>query len=304
MKELKENREQSDFVAARPPGKILLTSTEVAQTLGIGVSSVKRWTDSGRLESVRTVGGHRRYTIASLHAFATSQNLPADSLPPLDIERFDPIGDRALADLMAQLIVSLREGDAVRVRGYLAQMMPEGDQRVEVLDHLMSPLLREIGAMWESGELGVDEEHRASHIVADAIDRLRTPVASGRKVAMLACPPGEWHELALRMVRLVAEWNGWHTDYLGANLPWRALADAVGRTKPGLLLLSSRVSDPFSTRSFIELVELCRQRKTLIGIGGAWARGGSADRLPVARFRTLKGFQKWLREVDTESGRA
>ncbi|HXI11214.1 MAG TPA: B12-binding domain-containing protein [Thermoanaerobaculia bacterium] len=284
-----------------PPGKILLTSTEVAQTLGVGVSSVKRWTGSGKFPSVRTVGGHRRYTLAGLHEFAASQNLATHRLPPLDIERYEPIGQLASGELFERLLASLRKGDALRVRGYLAQLMPEGDERVEVLDRLLSPLLREIGALWQAGRLGIEEEHRASHIVADAMDRLRmpvTPLASRPRRALLACPPGEWHELALRMVRLVAEWNGWETDYLGANVPWTSIAEAVRKMNPGLLLLSSRASDPFVTPSFNGIVHLCAQQNVLVAIGGSWARGGSADRRMVARFRTLKGFQKWLRSAE------
>jgi excisionase family DNA binding protein len=41
--------------------KDLLTSTQVAELLGVGASSVKRWADSGRLPCVRTPCGHRRF---------------------------------------------------------------------------------------------------------------------------------------------------------------------------------------------------------------------------------------------------
>jgi excisionase family DNA binding protein len=43
----------------------LLTSAEKARELGVGVSSVKRWADEGRLPFVLTPGGHRRFPSAA-----------------------------------------------------------------------------------------------------------------------------------------------------------------------------------------------------------------------------------------------
>jgi excisionase family DNA binding protein len=39
----------------------LLTPGDVAKRFGVGLSTVARWADEGRLPAVRTVGGHRRF---------------------------------------------------------------------------------------------------------------------------------------------------------------------------------------------------------------------------------------------------
>lgn len=46
---------------SQDPGKRLLTRTEVAQIFGVSPATVTRWGESGRLPSVKTLGGHRRY---------------------------------------------------------------------------------------------------------------------------------------------------------------------------------------------------------------------------------------------------
>lgn len=46
-----------------------MTTREVADLLGVGVSSVKRWTDEGRLECLRTAGGHRRFETSEVERF-------------------------------------------------------------------------------------------------------------------------------------------------------------------------------------------------------------------------------------------
>lgn len=49
---------------AEPP----LSGTDVADLLGVSTTTVARWADDGKLPSVRTKGGHRRYERAAVEA--------------------------------------------------------------------------------------------------------------------------------------------------------------------------------------------------------------------------------------------
>jgi methanogenic corrinoid protein MtbC1 len=111
-------------------------------------------------------------------------------------------------------------------------------KRATFLDRVVGEALREIGFRWERGDLTVDEEHRASHLVIESIDRLRPDTPEG-PVALLACPPDELHDLPLRLVRLVLEWAGWRTEFIGAGLPWRAAHHAVEKC-PDMIAFSAR----------------------------------------------------------------
>ena len=44
-------------------------SCEAANILGVNVSSIKRWTEEGKLECIKTAGGHRKFTTAHLAKF-------------------------------------------------------------------------------------------------------------------------------------------------------------------------------------------------------------------------------------------
>jgi excisionase family DNA binding protein len=66
----------------------LLTPGEVAQMFRVDPKTVTRWAQSGRLRSVRTIGGHRRYYKTEIEALLTnSRELGAES-PREDSETY------------------------------------------------------------------------------------------------------------------------------------------------------------------------------------------------------------------------
>lgn len=278
-------------------GRQLWTSADVARFFRVGVSSIKRWTDEGELESVRTPGGHRRYTLPSIYRFASIRGLSMEHLPALNgVEaaiEIPPPADQTLFD-------ALINGNIDAVRKLVTPREDSLAKRAAFLDRVVGDALREIGERWSTGELGVDIEHRASHMVVDAVDRLRPPLRHTGPLALLGCPPGELHDLPLRLVRLVLEWRGWRTEFSGAAMPWASLRAAVDRARPALVTLSSRASDAFQFSDFDRFVDFCHDRGVQVAIGGEWARGGTGRIDGYFRFRTLRGFERWLRGVSAE----
>ena len=52
----------------QPDGR-LLTPAEVAALFRVDPKTVTRWAQQGKLHSIRTLGGHRRYREAEVQAF-------------------------------------------------------------------------------------------------------------------------------------------------------------------------------------------------------------------------------------------
>jgi excisionase family DNA binding protein len=55
-------------VHAVPAHDALLTPGEVASLFRVDPKTVTRWAKSGKISSVRTLGGHRRYSEAEIRA--------------------------------------------------------------------------------------------------------------------------------------------------------------------------------------------------------------------------------------------
>ena len=60
------------------PNDPLLRPRQVAELLGVDVKTVTRWARAGKLEALRTLGGHRRFRASVVRALLT----PKRELPP------------------------------------------------------------------------------------------------------------------------------------------------------------------------------------------------------------------------------
>jgi len=59
-------------------GKQFFSTADIARLLSIDVSTVKRWTDSGKLQCYRTLGGHRRFRFDQVQALIARSATDAD----------------------------------------------------------------------------------------------------------------------------------------------------------------------------------------------------------------------------------
>ena len=56
--------------------EVLLTPAEVASLFRVDPKTVTRWAKSGKLTSIRTLGGHRRYKESEVKSLLTSISNP------------------------------------------------------------------------------------------------------------------------------------------------------------------------------------------------------------------------------------
>jgi excisionase family DNA binding protein len=54
--------------------RLVFTSSEAAQYLGVSLATIRRWTDAGHIGCYRTPGGQRRFSRAQLDDFITSMS--------------------------------------------------------------------------------------------------------------------------------------------------------------------------------------------------------------------------------------
>jgi excisionase family DNA binding protein len=60
--------------------RLVFTSSEAAQYLGVSLATIRRWTDAGHIGCYRTPGGQRRFSRSQLDDFITSMSHGVDEV--------------------------------------------------------------------------------------------------------------------------------------------------------------------------------------------------------------------------------
>lgn len=269
---------------AEPGHGDYLRTQEVARALGVGVSTVKRWVDSGALSAIRTVGGHRLVARAEAERFAASRGRPLagaglpSSLPGR--ERGDGEGVR-LASCMDDfwLPVGSESGDSLGPACETIRRTFEASGPVVLADDLIRPAMERLGNDWAQGVVDVYQEHWSTHVVAMAVSDLIRDLAARASggpdrppLAMGASPSGDGYVLPGLLCELTMRWLGWEVMNLGVGLPLESLARAVSVWKPRLVWISVSHLEASSEASFVAnyraFFETAQATGTAVILGG------------------------------------
>ena len=206
-----------------------LNIAALARRTGVPADTIRKWEQRyGVLRPERTTGGQRRYSEEDV---ARVEWLKARLSEGYRIgEAATLLGAVPLAAPASP--AALREAlSGAVVRNDLASLITLVDQALalnqleDALTDVLAPVLAGVGESWEAGEISVAQEHLASGVVRAHLERLLADSrAAIRGTAVLACAPGERHELGLLMLAVLLRADGWQVAYLGADTP---VGDAV-----------------------------------------------------------------------------
>lgn len=150
------------------------------------------------------------------------------------------------------------------------------------------PFLVEVGARWEAGTLSVAHEHFASNLLRRRLSALThqyeaLPAQESRQpLALLACPPGERHDLMLLCFALLLAEKGWRTTFLGADTPIDGLVSAARAADADAVVVAATLSSSL-TACRDELAALATDHPVYVagrGADAAVARALGARLLP------------------------
>lgn len=233
---------------------------QIATSLKVSESSVKRWCDQGAIPTIRTVGGHRRITLTGLREFLASTNRTlvdpsALGIDPSELEiasnpppRRPAIRGEGKEPSQAEFRAALAAGDEQRCLDLLLERVSLGWTRAEAAEDLIADAMRAMGDAWDCGEIEVYQERRSCNICTRLIYRLRESIPSlpaDSPVAVGAAPESDPYQLPSALVELALRESGWNAINLGNDLPLVSLIQAVHDYQPKMVWLSvSAIDDP------------------------------------------------------------
>ncbi len=250
-----------------------ISTMRAADSLGVSISTVKRWVDDGVLPAHRTAGGHRKLLRAEVLALARQGVLPNRDLTGLGVASFaDHPMD--LPSISAALLTAMVQGDGIAVSALVRRAYRSG-VAIEVLaDKVIAPVMGRLGHEWESARIDVWQEHRATQLCAAALydlkDELENRAEQGRPVAIGGAPEGDPYLLATLLAHYSVLDAGWAPVNLGPNTPVASLTKAMRELRPRLVWLSvSHLENSVEfLRSYREFYQAAERLGVAVAVGG------------------------------------
>ena len=265
------------------PGQLFRIG-EVSRRTGVSVELLRAWEARyGLLRPKRTTGRFRLYSDEDAARVQRMRSLLGSGLSAAEAARAvlqeaaagRPVSTIPLG-LLEELDRTLLAFDEPGAHATLDRLFAGVVLEAALQDGILREL-RSIGDRWAAGEVTVGQEHFASALVRGRLLALARGWDRGRGPrAVLACMPGELHDIGLICFGLVLREHGWRIVYLGQDTPIDAVASALKRSRAIAFVAASVERRRFASAAS-ELAELGRHAK--LAIGGAGATMASARRM-------------------------
>jgi MerR family transcriptional regulator, light-induced transcriptional regulator len=242
--------------------RAVLRIGELSRRVGVSDHVLRAWESRyGLLKPVRSAGGFRLYSAADESRVRRMQTHLADGLSAAEAASATVAEESSAGFALRVVDEEARTGLVSSAEG-LRQALDELDEPAAqaVLDRLLTdftvetvlrdvviPYLHDLGERWERGAISVAQEHFASHLIRGRLTSLARGWGNGRGPrVLLACPPGELHDLALVVFGIVLGRSGWRVEYLGVNTPVEDLTQVSDDLGPSLVVLAATTPERFA----------------------------------------------------------
>lgn len=249
---------------------------ELSRRVGVSTELLRAWERRyGLLRPGRTRGGFRLYSAEDENRVRRMQDRLRQGLSAAEAARLalmespsDRVGrEREGRDLQEALERFDEQAAHLAFDGLLATLTVE-----TIVSEVVIPYLHDLGERWERGEVTVAQEHFAANLLRGRLLGLARgwDRGSGPR-ALLACPPGELHDLALIAFGIALHGRGWRITFLGPDTPVPTIAETAAGLDPQLVVLSA--VDPARFQEVADtLASLAtRHRLVLAGAGASEA---------------------------------
>lgn len=277
---------------------------ELSRRVGLSVHLLRAWESRyGLITPLRSEGGYRLYSAADERRIRQMSAYLADGLSAAqaaqavlladrgDPDHLDPGPPGLGAAIFRRAVDDLDESGA---QAALDRLFAEYTTET-VLDDALMPYLHELGERWDDGSVSVAQEHFATNLIRGRLAGLARGWGAGRgPIALLACPPGERHDLALLAFGIALHRLGWRIHYLGADTPLTEVARVAEQLPARMVVLAATTPARFEA-----VVPAMRELSAsvylvLAGAGATTEMGADAGAMvsslsPAAAARDLAG---------------
>lgn len=273
---------------------MLIRIGALSEQTGVSADVLRSWERRyGLLRPARTEGGFRLYSEADVDRIRAMTGLLATGLSASDAARqvlatLNDVSAGAtnsrstpLEAVRRALHDAFRSFDEAALEAAVDLVLSRLDLDMATREVFL-PALRSLGEDWAAGTVSIAQEHFSLNVFRGRLMGLARGWDQGfGPRALLACPPGEYHDVSLLLFGLALHRRGWRVTFLGANTPVSELLDAQR-------LLSSQITVLFAM-NWADFGGLVPELSGLADTSFALAGAGAGAIAAAAGCRVLSG---------------
>ena len=221
-----------------------LSSNDVAEILGINISTLKRWTDSGVIECSRTAGGHRKFTMQHVRDYYKSQNVARKNnnlgLEHLEHKRiYDLIDKQDFSELARKLADASLESDELSVSTIINGAYMKGIKVEYICDEIVEPASTMVENALRQGYLSHVETFISRKLITRIVEGLNQNKPNGLfngKTALCVNFEDNLPDLGVVMSEIVLRHHGYNVLNTGSHADLGNLQAVIEKKKVDLVL--------------------------------------------------------------------
>ena len=178
--------------------------------------------------------------------------------------------DNSVWRLKQQYLEAVLSGDANSAGFVVDEGLKQGCSLPDIYSRILIPSQIDVGQSWHEGKVNVAQEHLATQITLDQMNKLRSQIVPRTKIGcrvIVTTVEGDPHSVGARMVADFFLADGWDVDFLGASTPAPDLVELVRRRHIDLVAISATTEDCLPNLSWTvgSIANIANAPKILLG---------------------------------------
>ena len=263
-----------------------LSSKDTANILGINISTLKRWTDSGKIKCEKTAGGHRKFTMQHIRGYYKSFSDSSKNIS-LGIENkeqkflYGLINDRDYKELAQNLVASSLKADELSVRTIVNGLYMNGVPIPDLLDYVIDVAGHIVELQLKTNKIDHTDAYLSRNVITRSVDSLNNDQPNGSfngKNALCVNFEDNLPDIGVVMSEVLLRNNGFNVYNTGSHAELGDLKNIIKNRKINLLLFylcdlqccNAIVEKNINKtkNQIIEIVKLAKKINTKVIFGG------------------------------------
>ena len=221
-----------------------LNSKQVADIIGVNISTLKRWTDNGTLGCDKTAGGHRKFTMNHIRDYYKN-NPDANNNTDLKIEDisqkqlFGLIQNKNFKKLAEKLAQASLDAEEIAVSNIINGLYMSGVPVADLFDYVVDVAGHIIESQLNNNEIVHTEAYVSRQLLTRVVDGLCSEMPNGKfngKSAMCVNFEDNLPDIGVVMSEVVLRHNGYNVFNTGSHAELGDLLSVIQKKKIDIVL--------------------------------------------------------------------